>query len=71
MTAYRQATQYPALISAKILDSSKASSVSVQSVWSQRVLERQTTTRFRQTAVSDFKTYTITSPPTDITNEYE
>lgn len=69
VAAYRLATQYPSLISARILDCSKSSSVSVQSVWTQRVLERQTTTRFRQTALSDYKTYTVTSPPTDITNE--
>lgn len=67
--AYRLATQYPALISARILDCTKTSSVSVQSVWTQRVLERQTTTRFRQTVVSDYNTYTVTSPPTDIANE--
>lgn len=70
MTAYRLATQYPALISARILDSPKTSSVMVQSVWTQRVLERQTTTKYRQTVVSDYTKYTVTSPPTDISNEY-
>ncbi|KAL4112560.1 hypothetical protein QTP88_016318 [Uroleucon formosanum] len=68
LAAYRSATQYPALISARILDCSKAS-VNVHSVWVQRVLERQAKTRFRQTVFSDYKTYTLTSPPTDITNE--
>jgi len=69
VAAYRVATQYPALISARILDCSKAS-VNVHSVWVQRVLERQAKTRFRQTVFSDYKTYNLTSPPTDITNEY-
>jgi acylaminoacyl-peptidase len=68
VAAYRIATQYPALISARILDCSKAS-LNVHSVWVQRVLERQAKTTFRQTVFSDYKTYTLTSPPTDITNE--
>ncbi|XP_060833609.1 acylamino-acid-releasing enzyme-like isoform X2 [Rhopalosiphum padi] len=68
VAAYRIATQYPALISARILDCSKTS-VNVQSVWIQRVLERQAKTRFRQTVFSNYKTYTSVSPPTDITNE--
>ncbi|VVC32928.1 Peptidase S9, prolyl oligopeptidase, catalytic domain,Alpha/Beta hydrolase fold [Cinara cedri] len=68
LAAFRVSTQYPALISARILDCS-TTSLSVQSVWVQRILERQSTTRYRQTAVSDYKTYTITSPPTDISNE--
>ncbi|XP_003247213.1 acylamino-acid-releasing enzyme isoform X2 [Acyrthosiphon pisum] len=68
VAAYRIATQYPAIISARILDCSKTS-VNVHSVWVQRVLERQAKTRFRQTVFSDYKTYTLTSPPTDITNE--
>ncbi|CAH1722220.1 unnamed protein product [Aphis gossypii] len=68
VAAYRVATQYPALSSARIFDGSK-SSVSVHSVWVQRVLERQAKTRFRQTVFSDYKTYSLTSPPTDITNE--
>eukprot|EP00102_Acyrthosiphon_pisum_P011826 XP_008180714.1 PREDICTED: acylamino-acid-releasing enzyme-like [Acyrthosiphon pisum] len=68
VAAYRIATQYPELISARIHDCSKAH-VSVHSVWVQRVLERQAKTRFRQTVFSDYKTYTLTSPPTDITDE--
>lgn len=68
VAAYRLATQYPAIMSARIDNCSK-DSISIHSVWIQRVLERQTTTRFRQTAFSDFKTYTITSPPTEISNE--
>lgn len=71
MAAYRLTTQYPTLISARILDRPKVSSVMVQSVWTQRVLERLTTTKFRQTAVSDYQSYTVTSPPTDINNEYD
>jgi len=69
VAAYRVTAQYPELISAKILNCSK-DSVSVQSVWIQKVLERQAAIRFRQTVFSDYKTYTLTSPPTDITNEY-
>jgi len=69
VAAYRVATQHPALISARIFNGSK--SVSVHSVWVQRVLERQAKTRFRQTVFSDYKTYSSTSPPTDITNEYK
>jgi len=69
VAAYRIATQYPSLISATIINCSKAS-VSVHSIWVQRVLERQAKTRFRQTVFSDYKTYNLTSPPTDITNEY-
>ncbi|XP_060834032.1 acylamino-acid-releasing enzyme-like isoform X2 [Rhopalosiphum padi] len=68
VAAYCVTAQYPELISARIFDCSKAS-VSVHSIWVQKVLERQTTTRFRQTVFSDYKTYTLTSPPTDITNE--
>lgn len=69
VAAYRLATQFPALISARILSCSN-NNVSVQSVWSQKVLERQTITTFRQTTVSDYKTFTMVSPPSDITNEY-
>ncbi|XP_050434308.1 acylamino-acid-releasing enzyme-like isoform X1 [Adelges cooleyi] len=69
VSAYRIATQYPALISARILDRPTTSSVSVQSVWTQQVLERLTTTKYRQTVISDYKTFTPTSPPSDITNE--
>ncbi|CAI6373921.1 unnamed protein product [Macrosiphum euphorbiae] len=68
VAAYRVTSQYPVLLSARIINSSKAS-VSVQSVWIQKVLERQSVIRFRQTVFSDYKTYTLTSPPTDITNE--
>jgi len=67
--AYRVTAQYPEVISAEILNCSK-DSVTVHSVWIQKVLERQANTRFRQTVFSDYKTYTLTSPPTDITNEY-
>lgn len=70
VAAYRQATRYPAITSARILDCSKPAFVCVQSVWTQMVLERQKTITFRQTAMSDCKTYTTTSPPTDIKNEY-
>jgi len=70
VAAYCVTAQYPELISARIFDCSKAS-VSVHSIWVQKVLERQTTARFRQTVFSDYKTYTLTSPPTDITNEYK
>ncbi|XP_022176208.1 acylamino-acid-releasing enzyme-like isoform X1 [Myzus persicae] len=68
VAAYRVTAQYPELISARILNCSQAS-VSVHSVWIQKVLERQAVIRFRQTVFSDYKTYTSTSPPTDITNE--
>lgn len=69
VASYRVATQYPTLQSARILDYPKDSFVSVQSVWVQKNLERQTTIRFRQVVVSDYNTYSVTSPPTDITNE--
>jgi len=69
VAAYRATAQYPEVISAKIINCSK-DSVSVHTVWMQKVLERQTVIRFRQTVFSDYKTYTLTSPPTDITNEY-
>jgi len=69
VAAYRVTAQYPELISARILNCSKAS-VNVHSVWIQKVLERQSVTKFRQTVFSDYKSYTLTSPPTDITNEY-
>ncbi|XP_025201669.1 acylamino-acid-releasing enzyme-like [Melanaphis sacchari] len=68
VASYCVTAQYPELLSSRILDSSKTS-VSVQSVWTQKVLERQAEIRFRQTVFSDYKTYTSTSPPTDITNE--
>uniref|UniRef100_A0A2S2QBH8 Acylamino-acid-releasing enzyme n=1 Tax=Sipha flava TaxID=143950 RepID=A0A2S2QBH8_9HEMI len=68
VTAFRLTTQFPALISARILSCS-SNNISIQSVWSQRVLERLTSTKFRQTTVSDYKTFTIVSPPSDITNE--
>ncbi|KAF0707280.1 acylamino-acid-releasing enzyme-like isoform X3, partial [Aphis craccivora] len=68
VAAYRITAQYPELISARIHDCSKAA-VSVSSVWTQKVLERQSKIIFRQTVFSDYKTYSLTSPPTDITNE--
>lgn len=68
MTAYRITAQYPELISARIHDCSEVA-VSVSSVWTQKVLERQSKTIFRQTVFSDYNTYSLTSPPTDITNE--
>lgn len=71
VAAYRVANQYPTIVSAQIFNCSTASSVSIQSVWVQQILERQTKTKYRQTAVSDYKTYTTTSPPTDISNEYK
>jgi len=69
VAAYRVTAQYPEIISARILHNCSKTNVSVHSVWKQKVLERQTVIRFRQTAFSDYKSYTLTSPPTDITNE--
>jgi len=69
VAAYRVTAQYPEVISATIINCSK-DSVSVHSVWMQKVLERQAVIKLRQTVFSDYKTYTLTSPPTDIINEY-
>ncbi|XP_050543366.1 acylamino-acid-releasing enzyme-like isoform X1 [Daktulosphaira vitifoliae] len=68
VSAYRLATQYPALFKARILDCS-LNSVSVESVWTQRVLERLSATKYRQTVISDYKHFKASSPPSEITNE--